>query len=160
MRWENLRKGSFHSPSCAWTLQQALPRRGAQAGSWEAVGEGWLWLQQPLGVVTGKTPKRQTLKPAETGRKGPCVKRPYCPCCFRNKHHGSCLEDCPAYWKKGECWGNTDTPNLMLGLSVPTVQEVERRSSKSVFRNGQGAQDNIQEGFLEEMTLLMGLRDK
>lgn len=48
----------------------------------------------------------------------------------------------------------------MLGLSVPSVQEVERRSSKSVFRNGQGAQENIQEGFLEEMTLLMGLRDE
>lgn len=48
----------------------------------------------------------------------------------------------------------------MLGLSVPSVQEVERRSSKSVFRNDQGAQENIQKGFLEEMTLLMGLRDE
>lgn len=28
----------------------------------EAAGEGWLWLQQPPGIATGKTPERQTLK--------------------------------------------------------------------------------------------------
>lgn len=55
--------------------------------------------------------------------------------------------------------GNTDTSNLMLGLrGIPGVQEVDRRS-KSALRNSQGTQESIQEGFLENMTLL-GLKDK
>lgn len=128
---------------------------------WEAAGEGQLWLEQPPGVVTGKTPEKQTLKPAETGRKGLCVKRPYYPYCFRNKHCGPCLEDCPAYWEGNRDRGNRDTCNLMLGLrGIRSVQEVDRKRSKSPLRNGQRVQESIQEGFLEEVTLLLGLKDE
>lgn len=57
--------------------------------------------------------------------------------------------------------GNTATSNLMLRLrGIPDVQEAERRGSKSARRNDQGIQESIKEGFLEEMTLLLGLKDK
>lgn len=88
------------------------------------------------------------------------MKRPNLAYCFQNKHHGPCLEDCPA-WGKG--WirdrGNTVISNLML-WGIPDVQEVERRGSKSALGNDQGTQESIKEGFLEEMTLLLGLKDK
>lgn len=49
----------------------------------------------------------------------------------------------------------------MLGSrDVPSVREVDRGRSKSALRKGQEKQESIQEGFLEEMTLVSGLKDK
>lgn len=51
--------------------------------------------------------------------------------------------------------------NLMLGSrDVPSVQEIDRGRSKSALRKGQGKQESIQEDFLEEMTSVLGLKDK
>lgn len=94
---------------------------------------------------------------AETGRKGPCVKRPYFPYCFWNQQHGPCSEDLPALGQLGmeREKENTNTSNLMLGSrNVPSILEVDRRISKSALENGQGQQESIQEGFLEERTLV------
>lgn len=98
---------------------------------------------------------------AETGRKGPCVKRPYFPYCFQNKHDGPCSEDCPALEELGGKEIEETHSNLMLGSrDVPGVQEVDKGRSKSGLRKDQGQQESIQEGFLEEMTLVSGLKDK
>lgn len=49
----------------------------------------------------------------------------------------------------------------MLGLrGIRNVQEVDRKRSKSPLRNGQRVQESTQEGFLEEVTLLLGLKDE
>lgn len=70
------------------------------------------------------------------------------------------MEGCPAYWEENRDRGNRDTCNLMLGLrGIRSVQEVDRKRSKSPLRNGQRAQESIQEGFLE-VTLLLGFKDE
>lgn len=71
------------------------------------------------------------------------------------------MEDCPAYWVGNRDRGNRDTCNLMLGLrGIQSVQGVDSKRSKSPLRNGQRVQESIQEGFLVEVTLLLGLKDE
>lgn len=49
---------------------------------------------------------------------------------------------------------------MLSSRDVPSVLEVDRRRSKSALGNGQGQQESIHEGFLEDMTLVLGLKDE
>lgn len=49
---------------------------------------------------------------------------------------------------------------MLSSRDVPRVLEVDGRRSKPALGNGQGQQESIHEGFLEEMTLLLGLKDE